>query len=101
MPALKVVWTYLSKPQFDDLRQKATQAGRLTDFIRVHNEIVAALHDLDQALEKGECEYHTRKPGGDVRKWVHQFIAVSYVVFPNEQVAWVLRYQPVPSSWPD
>ncbi|MCI0739064.1 MAG: hypothetical protein L0Y72_08470 [Gemmataceae bacterium] len=101
MPAVKVHWTRLSKPQFDDLRKRAEESERLAEFSRAHNEIVLALRDLDQAMTKGEPAYRTRKSGGEVRKWVHRFIAVSYAVFPEDQVAWVLKYQPVSSSWPD
>lgn len=101
MPDLKLLWTQLSKSQFDEFRQRAIAAGKLDEFIKAHNEIVAVLRDLDSALEKGEPLYHTRKPGGEVRQWVQQFIAVSYVIFREEQVGWVLKYLPVPESWPE
>ncbi len=64
MPAVKVHWTRLSKPQFDDLRKRAEESERLAEFSRAHNEIVLALRDLDQAMTKGEPAYRTRKSGG-------------------------------------
>jgi hypothetical protein len=101
MPVLKILWTRLSEPQFDDLRQRATAAaGKLDEFAKVHNEIVTALRDPEQALEKGEPLYKTRKPGGEVRQWLHKFISVSYVIFRDEQVGWIIKYQAVPASWP-
>lgn len=101
MPNLKLLWTRLSEPQFADLRRRATETGHVEEFIRIHNEIVVSLRDLDRALECGEPLYDTRTPGGEVRQWIHEFISVVYLVFRKEQVAWILRYQAVPASWPD
>jgi hypothetical protein len=101
VPALKLFWTRLSQEQFDRLHTRAIDTGRLDEFVRTHNESVVALRDLDTALDKGEPLYHTRKPGGEVRQWCHHFISVSYVVFRQEQVGWIVKYLPVPESWPD
>jgi hypothetical protein len=101
MPAVKLLWTRSSKLQFEALRQRADAAGKLTELSQAHNEMVAILRDLDQALEKGEALYNTRKPGGVVRQWIHNFISVTYVVFRIEQVAWIMKYQPIPASWPE
>jgi hypothetical protein len=101
MPAVKLLWTRSSKLQFDALRQRAVAAGKITELSQAHNEMVTILRDLDQALEKGEALYYTRRPGGVVRLWIHNFISVTYVVFRIEQVAWITKYQPVPASWPE
>ena len=101
MPALKLMWTQSSRGQFETLRKRAIDTGKQDEFVRTHNEIVVALRDLDTALNKGEPLYHTRKPGGEVRQWGHHFILVSYVVFRQEQVGWILKYLPVPESWPN
>ena len=101
MPPFRMEWTRSSKSQFEALQERAIQAGRHEQFRQAHNEIVAALRDLSQALEKGELLYHTRRPGGEVRHWIHQFISVRYVVFREEQVGWIVAYQSVPESWPD
>src|SRR6516164_2630148 len=98
MSALKVLWTPLSKQQFDEFHRRAIDAGKEYEFVLAHNEIVAALRNLDSALEKGELLYHTRIPGGEVRQWVHQFISISYVVYRPEQVGWILKYLPLPES---
>jgi hypothetical protein len=98
---MKLVWTGASRLQFDKLRQQAAATNKLDEFIKVHNEIVMSLRDIDQAIEKGEPLYHTRKSGGEVRQWVHEFISVSYAVFRDERVAWITKYQPVPASWPN
>ncbi len=52
MPALMMSWTPLAKLQFDVLRQRANDTGKLDEFINVHNEIVTILRDLNQALKK-------------------------------------------------
>jgi hypothetical protein len=100
MPAMIISWTVVSKPQFDTLKLRAIETGNLARFIAVHNTILSTLRDLDQALEKGEPVYHTKRPGGVVRHWMHDFISVNYVVFPSERVGWILGYKPVPESWP-
>lgn len=101
MPLLKLAATQTANRQFLELRERAVAVGQLERFSTAHNEILASLRDLDQALEKGERLYHTRKPGGEVRQWVYQFISVTYVVFPNERVGWITKYVPVPASWPE
>jgi hypothetical protein len=101
MSTLKLMWTHLSRRQFEDLQQRAVVTGKVDEITKVHNEIVEILRDLDQASEVGEPLYNTRKPGGLVRHWVHDFIAVTYVVFRSEQVGWILKYQPIPASWPE
>ena len=101
MPLLKLAATQTANRQFLELRQRAVAVGQLEQFSAAHNEILACLRDLDQALESGERLYHTRKPGGEVRQWLYQFISVTYVVFPKELVAWITKYLPVPSSWPE
>jgi hypothetical protein len=101
MSALKMSWTLVSKQQFDEFRRRASDTGKLDEFVKAHNEIAAVLRDLDMALEKGEPLYNTRRPGGEVRQWVHQFISISYVVFRKEQVGWIVKYAPVPESWPE
>jgi plasmid stabilization system protein ParE len=101
MATLIIEWTRASKSQFDELRQRAIDTGNYEQFKQTHNEIVVALRDLAQAREKGELLYKTRRPGGEVRHWIHQFISVSYVVFGEEEVGWILAYRSVPESWPD
>jgi hypothetical protein len=93
-------WTKSSKAQFEELKQRSRDADHYEQFRQAHNEITTALRDLDQALEKGEAQYSTRRPGGEVRHWIHRFISVTYVVFRAEQVGWILSYQLVPASWP-
>jgi hypothetical protein len=45
--------------------------------------------------------YGTRKPGGEVRQLLHGFISVVYAIFAKKHVGWILKYQPVPESWPE
>jgi hypothetical protein len=101
MSPFKMVWTGQSQLQFDELRQRALQTHHFAEFIEAHNEIVAILHDLDKAIEKGDPLYNTKKPGGVVRHLLHRFISVTYTVFAAEQVGWVISYLPVPSAWPE
>jgi hypothetical protein len=101
MASLRMEWTATSKAQFDELRTRATSKGEYGQFAEAHNQIAVALRDPDQALEKGELLYKTRRPGGEVRHWVHRFISVCYVVFRAEQVGWILSIKSVPESWPD
>jgi hypothetical protein len=101
MAAVKMEWTRTSKSQFDELKKRAIDAGEYEQFKQAHNEIVVTLRELSQALQKGELLFNTRRPGGEVRHWIHRFISVCYVVFRNEQVGWMLAYQSVPESWPD
>lgn len=101
MPSVKFTWTPSAKSQFEELRKRASDAGKHQQFVRVHNEIVTALRDLKMALEKGELLFATRKAGGEVRHWVHQFISVCYAVFRDEPAGWILKYRSVPDSWPD
>jgi hypothetical protein len=101
MPSLKIVWTHLSKRQFDDLRQRAKDTNHSLEFIKTHNEVVAILRDLDRATEKGDPLYHTKKPGGMVHHFLHEFISVTYAVFAAEQIGWVTNYVSVPATWPE
>jgi plasmid stabilization system protein ParE len=101
MAALRMEWTRAAKTQFEELKQRARETGNYERFRQAHNEIAAALRELEQALEKGEVQYNTRRPGGEVRHWIHRFISVRYVVFRAEQVGWILAYQSVPASWPE
>jgi hypothetical protein len=101
MSTLKIVWTSLSKRQFDELRQRAANTNHTDEFVKAHNTIVAILRDLDRALEMGDPLYHTHKGGGVVRHFLHQFISVTYTVFADERVGWVIKYLPVPASWPE
>jgi hypothetical protein len=96
MPLLRLEWTVVSRPMFEHWRSHFTAIGRGHDFSRVHNQIVTVLTDSEQAMEKGEALFNTRKPGGLVRLWVHEFISVCYVVFPQERLGWILRYQCTP-----
>lgn len=101
MPALKLEWTPLSRSQFEKIRQRAIDTGRYADFAAAHNEIIATLSDLDSASEMGEPLYNTRKVGGEVRHWVKRFIAVSYALFREERVGWIVKYVTIPESWPE
>lgn len=98
---MKVLWTRPAELRFEELRSRAIDTGNLPQFIHAHNELVARLRDPHQAATMGEPLYRTRLPGGEVRHWIHRFIAVTYAVFPGEQVVWIVRYQSVPESWPD
>ena len=97
----KLEWLQQSKAQFEELRTRAMNAGQAETFRRLHNEIATALRDLHQALEKGEVMYKPRRPGGEVRHWVLENISVWYVVFPREQIGWILEYATTPHSWPN
>lgn len=101
MPELKSVWTVASKSQFDELRQRAVDTNHLADFIRVHNEIVALLGDLERVIEKGDPLYRTKKPGGIVLHILLEFISVTYTLFAEERVGWVIGYRAIPASWPE
>ena len=101
MPALKIVWLDLSKQQFEELRRRAVDTNRYPDFVRRHNEIVGILRDLDRATQRGDPLFHTNKPGGVVYHFLHDFISVTYAIFAQERVGWVMKYLPVPASWPE
>jgi len=101
MAALRLEWTQASKAHFDALQKRAKDRGAADQFKQAHNEIVAALSDHTNAMELGEVLFKTRKPGGEVRHWVHRFLSLTYVVFRQEQIGWILRYQAVPETWPD
>src|SRR5438034_1091094 len=100
MPTIKLTWMPHSRAEFERLKKRAVGAGKRDEFLRVHNEIVRALRDSDLAFEKGELRFRTRRPGGEVRLWVNEFIAVGYVVFREPYVGWVLKYSVVPEEWP-
>src|SRR5947209_4360550 len=101
MPALKMLWANPAKQQFEKLHQRAADSGHLAEFAAVHNEIVAILRDLDQALERSDPLYNTRKPGGVVRHLLHGFISVTFCLYPADQVGWVTKYLPVSANWPE
>jgi hypothetical protein len=100
MPTLHLDWTPVSKPMFEFWKTRAAERGRSPEFATVTKEILIALQDLDQALERGEAPFQTKLPGGIARHWVHEFISASYVVFP-EKMGWILRFECMPESWPD
>ena len=101
MPSLTLTSTQTANQQYRELRQRAVAVGQLDQFNTIHTEILGDLCNLDKAIERGERLYLTRKPGGEVRQWVHRFISVTYVVFPNELTGWIIKYASVPSSWPE
>jgi hypothetical protein len=100
MPALKIVWTPASNRQFGELRQRAAEKGRLDEFANTHAEIVEILSDLDQAIEKSDPLYRTKKPGGIVRHFLHKCISVIFCIFPTDLAGWIVTYRAVPASWP-
>lgn len=100
MAAVKVAWLPSSKLQFEKCAQRAEDHGEFDQFKRTHNDIALALAGLDSSLAKGEVLYRTRRPGGEIHHWVHQFISVWYVIFRQEQLGWITRYQFFPETWP-
>ncbi len=100
MSLLKMAWTPRSEAQFGEFRIRATKAGKYDEFRLTHNDIVRALRDLDQAQEKGERLFRTKKQGGEVRHWVYKHVSICYTIFPQLRVGWIVSYQPTPASWP-
>jgi hypothetical protein len=100
MAVVKMAWLPSSRDQFEKSAQQARDAGRLSQFQQVHNDIARALADLDAALANGEVLISTRKPGGEIHHWLYQFISVWYVLFRQERAGWILRYQLFPEMWP-
>jgi hypothetical protein len=100
MAALRMEWTLSSKAQFEELKKRAAATGKGEQFKQAHNEIVNTLREAASALEKGELLYRTQRPGGEVRHWICHFLSVCFVVFRDEQVGWILKYNSVPESWP-
>jgi hypothetical protein len=92
MPDLKIAWMPASEASFKQIRERAITAGKYSEFMQVHNEIVLILRDPNQAFEKGELLFRTRKPGGEVRLLVHDGISVCYAVYRNEMAGWVSKY---------
>lgn len=101
MPALNIVWTSTANGQFRETRKRAAASGRLSDFDKIHSDIVEILCDLDRALEKSDPLYRTKKAGGMVRHLLHKCISVTFCVFDAEQVGWITKYQLVPADWLD
>jgi len=100
MPPLRMEWTQASRAQFDAVCQRARAAGCYSDLLAAHNHMVRTFQDLDEALSRGEALYPTRLPGGEVRLWMHGFLAVTYVVYRAQQVGFILQYQTMPDTWP-
>jgi hypothetical protein len=101
MPEFKMLWIDASKAQFEQLRQRAANTGRSSEFVAAHNQIAQILQDVEKAIEKGDPLYHTKKPGGVCYHLLVRFISVTYIVFEEEKVGWILKYLAVPPSWPD
>ncbi len=99
MTQLTLLWTNPAEREFKRLRQRASTTDKQGEFVQTHNEIVVVLGDSEQAATRGEPLYHARKTGGLYRKWLHGHIAVTYLLFTGENIAWITRYQIVPSSW--
>lgn len=100
MTALKLVWSTPGEKQFDELHQRASSTGRLSEFLTVHNEIVDILSDLEQSTRKSDPLYNTKKPGGTVRHLLHQFVSVTFYLYPEDRVVCIAKYVPVPPTWP-
>jgi hypothetical protein len=100
MPPLRLEWTQPSKSQFEAVCQRARAGGHYADLVAAHNHMVRTLQDLTEALSQGEALYPTRLPGGEVRLWIHGFLALTYVVFRAQEVGFIVQYQTLPDTWP-
>jgi hypothetical protein len=100
MSPLRMEWTQSSRAQFEVVCRRAQAGGRYADLLVVHNHMVQAFQDLNEALSRGEVLYSTRLSGGEVRLWIHGFLSVTYVVYRSQQVAFIVQYQTMPDTWP-
>jgi len=100
MPPLHLEWTQSSQSQFEAVRQRAQAAGRYADLLVAHNHMVRTLQDQNEALSRGETLHSTRLPGGEVHLWMHDFLALTYVVFRAQEVGFIVQYQTMPDTWP-
>jgi hypothetical protein len=94
-------WLPHSKAQYEKLRRRAIESGHYDEFRCLHNEVIRALCDLDQASEVGERLKDSKRPGGEVRLWVHGHISVTFALLHRERVGWILNYASSPISWLD
>jgi hypothetical protein len=101
MPPPRMEWTQPSKSQFEAVCQRAQAAVRYSELLVAHNHMVRTLQDLNEALSQGEELYATHLPGGEVRLWIHGFLALTYVVFRVQEVGFIVQYQTMPDTWPD
>jgi hypothetical protein len=101
MISVKLEWMPRSKGQFEKLRKRAIRAGKFAEFRLLHNEIVASLVDLQKATEVGERLNDTKRPGGEIRIWVHKHLSVRFVILRHERIAWILHYVAIPDTWLD
>lgn len=101
MSIIKLIWTPAAKVGFDELQNKAREAGKVHEFVRAHNEVVLALRDPQSAFERGELLFTTQTPSGEVRLFLYQMISVCYVVYRHEPTGLILKYKSVPDEWPE
>lgn len=100
MPHLRLEWMQTSRAQFEAIRTRARQAGVYNRFRAAHNGLVWTLSDLARALQAGEPLYHLAHPGAMVRQCGYDCLSVSYAVYPNECLGYILRYHTIPDTWP-
>jgi hypothetical protein len=100
MAKCKIDWTGKAKEQFRSILQRANHAGQLESLIEVHDEMLRLLCDVDTAMGKGEILFSTKKAGGEVRHWIVEMFSICYAIFPEQQVAWIVKCATIPEKWP-
>jgi len=97
MASVKMDWLPHSKAQYEKLRRRAIESGHHDEFRRLHNEVIRALCDLDQASEVGERLKDSKRLGGEVRLWVHGHISITFALLSRERVGWILELRLIPA----
>jgi hypothetical protein len=100
MSKCKIDWTGSAKEQFRSILQRAIDGGQLESLVKVHDEMLRLMCDVDTAMSKGEILFSTKKAGGEVRHWILEMLSICYVIFPEQQVAWIVKCATIPENWP-
>jgi hypothetical protein len=90
-----------AKSQFDLLRQRAIQAGRIREFEWWFTEIGQMLVDPAQALRVGQLLYQTQPPliGGYYRDWRYGCFYLRYAIFPDAGQGFIFHIEFSPPNW--
>lgn len=96
---LNVNFAPIARAQYLAARQRVQSAGRFAEFREANIEIIRALSDPVKAQSLGEVLYKTNLPGGEVRVWYSQGIAVTYALFIQQNAAFIVRYVAHDERW--
>jgi len=88
-----------ARSQYLAIRDRVASVGKSNEFRDVNVGIIRQLRDPAKAQSLGEILYKTQLPGGEVRVWSYHGIAVTYALYVQRNVAFIIRYAVHHKRW--